>query len=273
MKDERCELVRYLQGLNEPDRREVVALSLAATACVLRVDLVLLWLYDGSVLRLMGETRQVEATIPSVVEPGQGIVGCCFNEGQAVLFGRPPNDPWVTAAVMCDPKEPVNGCLVPVRLAGHSLGVLAAFRAGARRFEPVDLAAVEVQAAKLMLSLHHCAISPEICPDWMTVFEEQTGPSGGMHRLDNCPTLLSAQLPKGIHGPTLKATCRWVHHLGTQVTCKEAANALQLSQVTVGRYFSYMVSLGLVRRAVEYRQMGRPTYLYCAEQRCPQLPL
>ena len=269
-------LTGWLQALEEPDRRELVAMSLVATASSLRVDRVLIWLFDGEALQFFGDPSLL-SVVPTGISPGQGVVGSCFSRGQMVVLDRPSTESWARAALLFDAndvEEPVTGYLAPLRLAGLPVGVLAALRAGEESIHPTDMVGVEVHCLKLTLALHHCAISREICSDWMAVFEEQTGPSEGAHRLDNCPILLAPELPKGIHGPTLKALCKHLHYLGKRVTSKDIATSLGISQVTVGRYLTFMIERRLVRRTVEHRQIGgRPTYLYCAEQRCPQLRL
>ena len=272
MNTKRSLLTDSLQTLFEPDRRELVSMSLASTASAMRVNYVFIWLFDGRMLRFIGESG-LEAMMPSEVDPGCGAIGTCFGQGRMIVLEQPFGEPLSGTTLLCDAEAAVTGYLVPLRLAGQIVGVLAALRTGERSIEPVDMAVAEVQCLKLMLALHHCTVSPEMCPDWMAVFEEQTGPSGGKHRLDSCPMLLANELPKGIHGPTLKSICKYLHSFGKQVTSKEVACALGLSQVTVGRYLTYMIDRRLVKRAVDHRQMGRPTYLYCVEQRCPQLRL
>jgi len=273
MNGQKTTLIETLQVLRAPDRREFLTMALEATAFSLRVDHVSIWLFDGKRLQFAGDP-DLESRMPSGIAPGEGMIGSCFSQGQMSIFDRSFSEPWTSSAVLCEADEPVTGYLVPLKLAGQVIGVLAALVVGYRDIEPTDAAGVEGACLKLVLALHHCAAFPEMCPDWMTVFEEQTGPAVGQHRLDNCPMLIADEVPKGIHGPTLKALCRHLHYLNKRVTCKEIADAVGLSQVTVGRYLTYMIERRLVRRTVLHRQSGgRPTYLYCAEQHCPQLRL
>jgi len=69
-------------------------------------------------------------------------------------------------------------------------------------------------------------------------------------------------LPKGVHLLTMKQIMNYLGEQHTQLSCKEIANALCMSNVTTWRYLEYLAEKGKIKITLEYGAKGRPTKYY-----------
>lgn len=75
--------------------------------------------------------------------------------------------------------------------------------------------------------------------------------------------ILETELPKGLNKLTLKRIDKFIiENKGETFKSDEIADCLDLSKVSVRKYFEYLESIGKVNIITEYGTRGRPSYLY-----------
>jgi response regulator of citrate/malate metabolism len=70
-------------------------------------------------------------------------------------------------------------------------------------------------------------------------------------------------LQKGLNQRTLNRVCEFMENNKEQTfNSEEVAKKTKLSRVTIRKYLDYLVSIGRITSDIQYKTVGRPSYLY-----------
>lgn len=70
-------------------------------------------------------------------------------------------------------------------------------------------------------------------------------------------------LQKGLNQRTLNRVCEFMENNKEQTfNSEEVAKKTKLSRVTIRKYLDYLVSIGRITSDIQYKTIGRPSYLY-----------
>lgn len=243
-----------------------IAAALAATGTAIL-------LFDGERLRVrvvagLSQRRQMKRVD---IAPGQGIIGLCFANGAPFVSGDLAADPRVLNFEIAS-KAGIRSCaVVPLRLCGSVLGVLAVGDRARRVYRPGEVALLQACADGLSLALHHAVVSPGVARDWAKVFSgikpaRSMSIAGGMGKPEanppELPTCQADEFPKGVTGPTLDLILGCIRGRRRSVSRKELSRLTGLSGVTLAHYLGYLEELGLVTKRQIYGKPGRPQFIY-----------
>lgn len=232
------------------------ALRVTSSSCAV------VWLFDGKTLSVTMPERVPEGTAP-VREPGQGLVGGCFQSGESLISQDCRDDPKVFRFLEWRSGQPVRSvAVVPLTLAGRRIGVLAVGDARERVLGQREIGLLQMLGAFFGLAVHHCTYFPEFLPLWSLCL----GMKDAFHSSAGAAPFpwvsLEGNLPKGISEPTLRAVCDCLARASGELSIAQVASGTGLSGVTARRYLSHLCNLGLVTRGTRYLEVGRPLHIF-----------
>lgn len=151
-------------------------------------------------------------------------------------------------------KEAIDMDCILVTAAKRSDQVDYAFRLGA-----VDYLVKPFDFNRLKSSLEQYSKRRELIRSKTVVHQEDIDKLLKRKQDDKIET----EIPKGLNKLTLKRVNKFINsNKGKSFKSDEIANQLELSKVSVRKYFEYLEGIGEVSIIIEYGTRGRPSYLY-----------
>lgn len=129
---------QQLVTLLEP--QEVLQTAVQGIDILLGVELAAVWMIDGGQLRCQHIYSAHATYRPSLIPPGQGIIGTMFADGTAVYLNRPHADPRFRLDLDAPAGATIRSLLItPLIVRRRPVGVFAAYNKHNGRFSDIDL--------------------------------------------------------------------------------------------------------------------------------------
>jgi len=281
-------LITFLMQGRLYDVKLILDKSLNSASLVSRSEFGALYLYDGQLLRQIShsslvlydnssnQSSSMNLSVYSRFGPGIGLTGTCFSQQKPIVSDDLVHDRRSIVSGDEAAQRNLRACAaVPISLRESAIGVITVVRTVPKVYEPDLVSTLSVLAKKIALCLHHCIYFPDFTDEWLQAFSEyQLGDGFEPKKLPEAKRLEGLKagddiqlndvtaLPKGMQPATLQLVWNCLQGSEKPLTCNQVADITGFSTVTARRYLNYMADARMIKRKLQYGNIGRPGFLY-----------